>query len=118
MLQDSSRRYVIIHLFWVDQYFVSIADRIPLSALQKWEVALKKIFPSTNLEPTISEPSVSGSSSTVMHPPSGQPPSMTSSQAPTAPVATRAPQLELQSTNSPTLSYTTPTMRYAIHFTV
>lgn len=87
--------------------------RIPLSALAKWEVALKKIFPSTNVESSIPSDSMvsAGSVPSSMHPPSSQPTSMMPQVPSTHPISSRAPQLELQSTNSPTLSYSTPTVR-------
>jgi len=90
--------------------------RIPLSALSKWEVALKKIFPSTNVESNVtSESMVSAGSNagSAMHPPSSQPVSLMPQVSSTHTVSSRAPQLELQSTNSPTLSYSTPTIRCA-----
>ena len=52
---------------------------------------------------------VSGIGPSSMQPPSSQPPSVMT-QASTA-LISRAPQLELQSAYSPTLSYSTPTIR-------
>ena len=92
---------------------VSHFCRIPLSALAKWEVALKKIFPSANVESSVTSDSiVSGSAPSSMHPPSSQPASLMPQVSSTHTISSRAPQLELQSISSPTLSYSTPTIRW------